>query len=147
MEVYRDGGFTLHLRPGRYSLTVIDVLTEERLMTKSLEVAGEPIQFHMDLGGNAKGDATQRFLMNYSMIALSTQEPKRRLNLLGVQVPSPCLEHIPVSCRRWGIRLTGFPAMMMPCDAWGVLRGEDDSEWSSRNFRLGEIAKIFCPKP
>ena len=48
-EVYRDGGFALQLRPGRYTLTVKDVLDQEVLAEKSIEVGTALIHVTVDL--------------------------------------------------------------------------------------------------
>lgn len=41
-EVYRDGGFTLHLLPGTYTLLVADRLTQEILAEQMIKVTKEP---------------------------------------------------------------------------------------------------------
>lgn len=48
-EVYRDGGFALQARPGRYTLTIIDVLDQEVLAEKSIEVGTAPVRVTIDL--------------------------------------------------------------------------------------------------
>ena len=48
-EVYRDGGFALRARPGRYTLTIIDVLDQEVLAEKSIEVGTAPVRVTIDL--------------------------------------------------------------------------------------------------
>lgn len=49
-EVYRDGGFTLHLRPGRYTLTVVDILDQIPLAEKTIQVDTRPIRVVIHLG-------------------------------------------------------------------------------------------------
>ena len=48
-EVYRDGGFALQVRPGRYTLTIIDVMDQDVLAEKSVEIGTEPIRVTIDL--------------------------------------------------------------------------------------------------
>ena len=48
-EVYRDGGFALQVRPGRYTLTIMDVLDQEVLAEKSVEVGTALIHVTIDL--------------------------------------------------------------------------------------------------
>ena len=48
-EVYRDGGFALQVRPGRYTLTIIDVLDQEAIAEKSIEVGTALIRVNIDL--------------------------------------------------------------------------------------------------
>ena len=48
-DVYRDGGFALHLRPGHYTLTVVDILDQEPLAEKRIEVGIDPLHVVIDL--------------------------------------------------------------------------------------------------
>ena len=48
-DVYRDGGFALHLRPGHYTLTVVDILDQEPLAEKMIEVGINPLHVVIDL--------------------------------------------------------------------------------------------------
>ncbi len=48
-EIYRDGRFALHLRPGQYTLTVMDVLDQESLAQETIEVGTAPLHVVMDL--------------------------------------------------------------------------------------------------
>ena len=48
-DVYRDGGFALQVRPGRYTLTIVDVLDQEVLAEKSIEVSTVSIRVTIDL--------------------------------------------------------------------------------------------------
>lgn len=48
-DVYRDGGFTLHLRSGHYTLTVVDILDQEPLAEKMIEVGTDPLHVVVDL--------------------------------------------------------------------------------------------------
>ncbi len=48
-EVYRDGGFTFHVRTGHYTLTVIDQLSKELLANQTIEVGTIPIRVTIDL--------------------------------------------------------------------------------------------------
>lgn len=49
VEVYRDGGFAFQVRPGRYTLTIIDVLDQEVIAEKSIEVGTALIHVTIDL--------------------------------------------------------------------------------------------------
>ena len=48
-DVYRDGGFALQVRPGRYTLTIVDMLDQELLAEKSIEVSTVSIRVTIDL--------------------------------------------------------------------------------------------------
>lgn len=48
-DVYRDGGFALQARPGRHTLTIMDVLDQEELAEKAIEVGTAPIRVTIDL--------------------------------------------------------------------------------------------------
>ncbi len=48
-EVYRDGGFALQARPGRHTLTIMDVLDQEVLAEKIIEVGTAPLHVTIDL--------------------------------------------------------------------------------------------------
>ncbi len=48
-DVYRDGTFVFHVRPGEYTLTVMDILTEEVLAEKTVKVNMDPHQVTIDL--------------------------------------------------------------------------------------------------
>ncbi|MDE2645982.1 MAG: hypothetical protein OXI05_09115, partial [Bacteroidota bacterium] len=48
-DVYRDGGFALHLRPGHYTLTVVDILDQDPLAEKMIEVGIDPLHVVIDL--------------------------------------------------------------------------------------------------
>ena len=51
-DVYRDGGFALHLRPGHYTLTVVDILDHEPLAEKMIEVGIDPLHVVINLEKN-----------------------------------------------------------------------------------------------
>jgi len=48
-EVYRDGGFTFHVHPGTYTLTVMDVLDQNVLTEKIIEVDADPVSVTINL--------------------------------------------------------------------------------------------------
>lgn len=48
-EVYRDGGFAFHVRPGHYILTVMDILNQNTLAEKMVEVGTGPVHTEIDL--------------------------------------------------------------------------------------------------
>ncbi len=48
-EVYRDGGFALQARPGRHTLTIMDVLDQEVLAEKTIEVGTALLHVTIDL--------------------------------------------------------------------------------------------------
>lgn len=53
-EVYRDGGFSVQLRPGTYTVSIIDVLTEKVLAEKRMEVDHLPLKLSIDLNRDAR---------------------------------------------------------------------------------------------
>lgn len=51
-DVYRDGRFALHLRPGHYTLTVVDILDHDSLAEKMIEVGIDTLHVVIDLETN-----------------------------------------------------------------------------------------------
>ena len=49
VDVYRDGGFSMYMRPGDYTLTVIDVLDEHTLAEKRITVETVPVHVIIDM--------------------------------------------------------------------------------------------------
>ncbi len=53
-EVYSDGGFSVQIRPGQYSVSIIDVLSQDVLAEKTIQVQTTPLEVTIDLHEDAK---------------------------------------------------------------------------------------------